>query len=70
MFKTTKIALACVLTTILTYLFISSIGYILSDDTSFRHCATHGGTIMFMLVLGWIPAVIVGADLDEYLSNK
>jgi hypothetical protein len=28
---------------------------------------TNSGTIMFMLIFGWIPAIIVGADLDENL---
>jgi hypothetical protein len=28
---------------------------------------TNGGTLFLMLFLGWIPCIIIGADLDENL---
>jgi hypothetical protein len=28
---------------------------------------TNGGTLFFFILFGWIPAIIVGADLDNTL---
>jgi hypothetical protein len=68
--KTTKIMLGCMATFMITWMTFSFIGYLLSDaGTQFRQVATHGGVIMLMLIFGWIPSVIVGADLDEKLSS-
>lgn len=66
--KPTKIMLAAIATTITTWTFMSLIGWALSD-MSLRECYTHGATLMLMLILGWIPAVIVGADLDKKLKD-
>jgi hypothetical protein len=66
--KSTKIMLAVIATLIATWTTFSLIGYILSD-LSFRDCYTHGGTLLCMMVFGWIPAVIVGIDLDEQLKD-
>jgi len=64
--KQTKIMLALVATFMLTWMLISSIGYFLSDYT-FRECATACPTIMFTLVVGWIPCIFVGDDLSKIL---
>lgn len=64
--KTTKIMLAVIATLIITWCVIGLIGWILSD-ISYRECMTHGGTLMCMMIFGWIPAVIVGADLNDEL---
>jgi hypothetical protein len=64
--KSTKIMLAIIATLLLTWCVIGSIGWMLSD-LSYKDCMTNSGTIMFMLIFGWIPAIIVGADLDENL---
>lgn len=63
--KTTKIMLGCVITFLLTWLTIATIAYLLSSVTDFKTCATNGGTLMFMLIFGWIPSVIVGHDLEK-----
>lgn len=61
--------LCCILTFILSWMSISFIGYMLSDvGTTFRQVATNGGCIMFMIVFGWLPCVIVAYDLDNKLS--
>jgi lysozyme family protein len=66
--KSTKIMLAILATFLITWFVIGTIGYLLSD-LSFRDCMTNGATIMIMFIIGWIPASIVGYDLDEYLNS-
>jgi hypothetical protein len=65
--KTTKIMLAVIAAFLITWTVIGLIGYLLSDGT-YKECMTNGGTLMFMLIFGWIPATIIGADLDEKLN--
>ena len=60
--KDTKIMLAVIATLISTWTIFSLIGYFLSD-LSLRECYTHGGTLMLMLIFGWIPSVIVASDI-------
>jgi hypothetical protein len=68
--KSTKIMLGCIITFLLTWLSIATLAYLLASVTDFKTCATNGGTIMFMLVFGWIPSAIVGADLAaKYYEN-
>ena len=62
--KTTKIMVAVIAAFLITWTVIGLIGYLLSDGT-YKECMTNGGTLMFMLIFGWIPSVIVGADLNE-----
>ena len=62
--KTTKIMVAVIAAFLITWTVIGLIGYLLSDVT-YKVCMTNGGTLMFMLIFGWIPSVIVGADLNE-----
>ena len=66
--KSTKIMLAILATFLITWFVIGTIGYLLSD-LSFRDCMTNGATIMIMFIIGWIPASIVGYDLDEHLNS-
>ena len=66
--KTTKIMLAVIATFLTTWCVVGIIGYLLSDF-SYRACMTDAATILLMLFFGWIPCVIVGADLDNQLSN-
>ena len=68
--KNTIIMLAFVATLLLTWMSISFIGWAVSGDLSFRTCTTHGGTLIIMLLVGWIPSVIVIMDLDEYFNNN
>ena len=66
--KSTKIMLAIIATLLLTWCVIGSIGWMLSD-LSYKDCMTNSGTIMFMLIFGWIPCIIIGADLDEHIND-
>lgn len=68
--KSTKIMLALIATFILTWLFLSFIGYLCTPAMSFREVATSGGMIIFMFVLGWIPCIIVGMDLENRFTEQ
>jgi len=65
--KATKIMLAIIATILITWCVIGTIGYLLSD-LSYKECMTNGGTLFFFITFGWIPAIIVGADLDKSLE--
>jgi hypothetical protein len=65
--KSTKIMLAVVATTFITWCVMGLIGYLLSD-LSYRDCMTNTGTLFLMLFIGWIPSIIVGADLDKSIE--
>lgn len=68
--KNTLIMLGCISAFVFTWLSFSLLGYLLSDPgTEFRQVATNGGLLMFMLIFGWIPSVIVGIDMDTKLSR-
>ena len=60
----------CVITFLLTWLLLATLAYLLSSVTDFKTCVTNGGTMMFMFIIGWIPAVIVGCDLHERYNKK
>jgi len=62
--KSTKIMLAVLATILLTWCVMGLIGWMLSD-LSYRDCMTNSATIMLMFIIGWIPSIIVGADLDK-----
>jgi hypothetical protein len=66
--KSTKIMLAVIATLLITWCVIGLIGYLLSD-LSYKDCMTHGAAMFCMILFGWIPAIIVGGDLDERLKN-
>ena len=66
--KSTKLMLAVIATFLITWCVLGLIGYLLSD-LSFRDCMTNGGTIMIMFIIGWIPASIVGYDVNEQLNS-
>ena len=65
--KSTKIMLAVLATILITWCVVGLIGYLLSD-LSYKECMTNGRTLFFLLLFGWIPAIIVGADLDKSLE--
>ena len=62
--KSTKIMLAVLATILITWCVMGLIGWMLSD-LSYKECMTNGATLMLMLIFGWIPSIIVGADLDK-----
>jgi len=64
--KSTKIMLACVAVFIITYLVLSTVGYLLSDYT-FKQVAGSPAIIAIMVIVGWIPSVVVGVDLEDRL---
>jgi hypothetical protein len=66
--KSTKIMLAVLATILLTWCVMGLIGWMLSD-LSYRDCMTNSATIMLMFIIGWIPSIIVGADLDKKLNE-
>lgn len=68
--QTTKIMLAVLATFILTWMAVTFIGFMCSTNVTFKEVATHSGTIMFMLIFGWVPSIIVGMDVDQYLTSK
>lgn len=60
--------LAVIATTLSTWIVLGLIGWCVSD-LSFTNCLTHGGTLMLMLIFGWIPAIIVGSDINDHLNS-
>jgi hypothetical protein len=67
--KSTKLMLAVIATFLITWCVMGLIGYALSD-LSFRDCLTHGATLMLLMIIGWLPAIIVGNDVNDYLNSK
>lgn len=65
--KGTKMMLGILATLAATFFFFGLIGYILTDY-SFKESYQQPGLYFAMIVIGWLPAVIVGKDLDEVLS--
>ena len=65
--KSTIIMLAVLATILITWCVMGLIGYLLSD-LSYRDCMTNTGTLFLMLFIGWIPSIIVGADLDKSIE--
>lgn len=68
--KSTKIMLAFIACFLTTWLCIATFAYLLSSVTDFKTCVTNGGTMMFMLIIGWLPAVIVCCDLHDKFYNE
>lgn len=66
--KSTKIMLAIIATLIATWTLMSLIEYILSD-MSLKECYTNVGTIICMMIFGWIPSVIVACDVEDKLDK-
>ena len=65
--KATKIMLACLGMFIANAMMFGFIGYLLSDLT-YKQCMQHPAVFMIMLIVGWIPSVVLGMDLDEKLK--
>jgi hypothetical protein len=66
--KSTKLMLAVIATFLITWCVMGLIGYLLSN-LSYRDCMTHGGTLSMLLFIGWVPASIVGYDVNEQLNS-
>ena len=65
--KSTKIMLCLIATLITTWLFVAIITYFLSD-LDFKSCFSAGSTIGIMLLIGWVPSIIIGSDLDSKIK--
>lgn len=52
---------------VVTWLTMGAFAYVLSGEITFREAISCAPVIMLMLIVGWIPSVIVGADLDQEL---
>lgn len=63
--KNTKLMLAGISTFLLTWLFIATVGYLLSNDYTIKQCLTNTATITVMLMFGWLPTVPVILDLNN-----
>lgn len=64
--KATKIMLAVIASLIITWLTLGLIFYVLSDMT-YKESLCNPGIGSIMLFIGWVPALIVGADIEETL---
>lgn len=62
--KSTKIMLAVIASLIITWLTLGLLFYVLSDMT-YKESISNGGIGWMMLFIGWVPALIVGADLSD-----
>jgi hypothetical protein len=65
--KSTKIMLAALCTLLCTWTLFATIVWMFSDLTFKQSYVTHG-VLLCMLILGWIPSVIVGVDLEDHLD--
>jgi hypothetical protein len=65
--KATTIMLAVLATVFATWQVLSLLIWMFSEGLSFRSSATSVGVTLIMFLFGWIPAVIVGADLEKKL---
>lgn len=64
--KATKIMLAMLATLVITWLTIGLLFYVLSNMT-YKESISNAGIGYMMLFIGWVPALIVGADLEQTL---
>lgn len=65
--KSTKVMIVGVCTFIFTWCVIALIGYLLSDDVSYKECMRHEATIILMAAIGWFPTLIVCNDIKDKL---
>lgn len=64
--KATKIMLAVIATLIITWLTLGLIFYVTTDLT-YKESISNAAIGWLMLFIGWVPAIVVAADLDEQL---
>ena len=63
--KATKVMLAGVITFLITWCVLGLIGYLLSNNMSYKECMRNDITIFIMFALGWIPSIIVSIDFND-----
>jgi hypothetical protein len=64
--KNTKIMVAFIAITLCTWCLIGLIVYTLSS-MNYKESMCNQGTFFLMLLVGWLPGVIVSADLEDEL---
>jgi hypothetical protein len=67
--KKTKVMLAIIATFIITLFTVNTIVWYLQDTATFKQSFSHGATIGIMLIVGWIPAIIVGYEVNYKLEQ-
>lgn len=67
--KNTKVMVAVIFTFIATWLLLAFIVWCVTPFT-FQWLLTNMVTLIIMFIVGWIPAIIVGLDYNQYLENK
>lgn len=65
--KDTKIMVAVIVTFILSWLAFGFLNYLLTDNT-FKQAVTDMPVVLGTIILGWIPCVFVGCDLNKLLK--
>ena len=61
--------LAFIGTLITTWLTVSTFGWLLGTFVTFKFVATHQAVMAFMMLFGWIPAIIVVNDINEKINE-
>jgi ABC-type maltose transport system permease subunit len=67
--KRTKSIIVFTITMFTSLLFFAFIGYIVSGST-YQECLQSNGLILFMLMLGWIPALAISIEYYELQCSK
>lgn len=67
--KKTKIMVAVIGMFIVTWIFFGLGCMALSGYDTLRDAMMNGLVLFFMVVIGWVPSLIVGVDLNEKLNN-
>lgn len=52
----------------LTYALVGFIGYLLFDMVSYRLTLIDPGTVVFMVIFGWLPTAVIAVDYHEKYS--
>ena len=67
--KNTTIMLTFLGALIITWMTLALGAYLLTDIPTYKQCMTHGGVLILMLLVGWIPAIIVSIDVEQDLNH-
>ena len=67
--KNTTIMLTFLGALIITWMTLALAAYLLTDIPTYKQCMTHGGVLILMLLVGWIPAIIVSIDVEQDLNH-
>lgn len=53
----------------LTWMSLATVAYFISDVPTYKDAMSHGAVGFIMLIVGWIPAAVVGYDVDKKLED-